>query len=41
MGAAINLALDKLEERKQIYQQAGISYFRPWVFLITDGEPDR
>jgi uncharacterized protein YegL len=39
MGAAINLALDKLEERKQIYKQAGISYFRPWIFLITDGEP--
>jgi uncharacterized protein YegL len=39
MGAAINTALDKLEERKQIYKSAGISYFRPWVFLITDGEP--
>lgn len=39
MGQAINTALDKLEERKQIYKQAGISYFRPWVFLITDGEP--
>ena len=39
MGAAINTSLDKLEERKQIYKSAGISYFRPWVFLITDGEP--
>jgi uncharacterized protein YegL len=39
MGEAINAALDKLEERKQIYKSAGISYFRPWVFLITDGEP--
>ena len=39
MGQAINMALDKLEERKQIYKKAGISYFRPWVFLITDGEP--
>lgn len=39
MGMAINMALDKLEERKQIYKKAGISYFRPWVFLITDGEP--
>jgi uncharacterized protein YegL len=39
MGAAINTALDRLEERKQVYKSAGISYFRPWVFLITDGEP--
>ena len=39
MGAAINLALDKLEERKQLYKKTGTPYFRPWVFLITDGEP--
>ncbi len=39
MGSAINLALDKIQERKQAYRQHGISYFRPWVFLITDGSP--
>ena len=39
MGAAINLALDKLEERKQLYKKTGTPYFRPWAFLITDGEP--
>jgi uncharacterized protein YegL len=39
MGRAINLALDKLEEQKQIYKSAGVSYYRPWIFLITDGEP--
>jgi uncharacterized protein YegL len=39
LGKAIHMALDKLEDRKQIYKSAGISYFRPWVFLITDGEP--
>ena len=41
MGEAINLALDKIEERKQIYKQSGISYYRPWIFLVTDGMPDR
>lgn len=39
MGSAINAALDKIEERKQLYRVNGIPYFRPWVFLITDGFP--
>jgi uncharacterized protein YegL len=39
MGAAINLGLDRLEERKQLYKKAGTPYYRPWAFLITDGEP--
>ncbi len=39
MGEAIVTGLEMLEARKQTYKQAGISYYRPWIFLITDGGP--
>ncbi len=39
MGAAINRAIDMLQERKQIYRSNGIAFYRPWIFLITDGAP--
>ena len=37
IAPAVNLALDKIEERKQMYRDNGIDYYRPWLFLITDG----
>jgi uncharacterized protein YegL len=39
MGAAINRALDMIKSRKTLYRANGITYFRPWVLMITDGEP--
>ena len=37
-AAAVNFALDMLEERKQVYRDMGVPYYRPWIFLITDGD---
>jgi uncharacterized protein YegL len=39
MGAALRTGLDLIGQRKAAYRDNGIPYFRPWVFLITDGVP--
>jgi uncharacterized protein YegL len=40
MGEALDMALDLIEQQKARYNELGTPYFRPWVFCITDGEPN-
>jgi uncharacterized protein YegL len=39
LGAGLLLALECLEARKACCRLHGVPYWRPWVFLITDGMP--
>jgi uncharacterized protein YegL len=39
MGGGILRGLDLLEARKAQYKSHGVAYYRPWVILITDGQP--
>lgn len=39
MGEAITLAMAELESQKEAHKAAGLEYYRPWLFIITDGAP--
>jgi Uncharacterized protein encoded in toxicity protection region of plasmid R478, contains von Willebrand factor (vWF) domain len=39
MGSAISMAIDLVTKRKQEYRTHGVSYYKPWIILITDGAP--
>ena len=40
MGAGLALATQHLYDRRQLYRQNGVSCYRPWVILMTDGGPN-
>ena len=39
LNEAIITGLDAIEMRKQEYKDIGVDYWRPWIFLLTDGIP--
>lgn len=39
MGHAVQMALDEIEQEKAALRHAGITYTRPWLFLMSDGMP--
>jgi uncharacterized protein YegL len=39
MGEAVQLAIRRLRERREMYKSAGISSYVPWLVLMTDGGP--
>lgn len=41
LAEGIRLALRTIDERKQEYKAEGIEYFRPWLFILSDGLPNR
>lgn len=40
MVNAINYAIDMVDARKKWYKETNQNYYRPWIILMTDGEPD-
>jgi len=37
---AVNDAIDLVEARKAWYKETNQTYYRPWIILMTDGQPD-
>ena len=40
MGAAIQFGLDEVNQRRKFYKQQGLSAYKPWIVLLTDGQPN-
>jgi len=39
MGEAMRRALQLIRDRKDFYKSKDLDYYRPWIVLITDGQP--
>ena len=39
LGSALDMAVNEIALQKAAYKESGIEYYRPWLFVMTDGEP--
>lgn len=39
LGEAVDAALSEIEHRKNDYRANGVNYYRPWIWILTDGSP--
>lgn len=37
LGESVELALEKLDERKKLYKKNGVQYYQPMLLIMTDG----
>lgn len=40
MGAALSLAINEIRERRVFYKRQGLSAYKPWIVMMTDGQPN-
>ena len=39
IGAAVSKGIELINQRKRVYKENGVGYYKPWIILITDGGP--
>lgn len=40
LGGAVDLAIKSIKDRVSLYESAGITTFKPWLIIMSDGEGD-
>jgi uncharacterized protein YegL len=40
LGPAIMMAINLIDARRTVYRQNSIASYVPWLFILTDGQPD-
>ena len=39
LGGAVEMALQRLERRREEYRRYGVDHYKPWLVVMTDGKP--